>query len=51
MGKGKRSMSVYRISGIFFFHLMHRRAERSYSMFKIRRGSREMIPLVQGKEQ
>ena len=29
----------------------HRRAERSYSMFKVRRGSREEIPLVQGKEQ
>ena len=27
----------------------HRRAERSYSMFKVRRGSREEIPLVQGK--
>ena len=28
-----------------------RRAERSYSMFKARRGSREKIPLIQGKEQ
>ena len=28
-----------------------RRAERSYFMFKIRRGGREKIPLVQGKEQ
>ena len=28
-----------------------RRAERSYSMFKVRRGSREEIPLVQDKEQ
>ena len=28
-----------------------RRAERSYSTFKVRRGSREKIPLVQGKEQ
>ena len=27
------------------------RAERSYSMFKVSRGSREKIPLVQGKEQ
>ena len=27
------------------------RAERSYSTFKVRRGSREEIPLVQGKEQ
>ena len=26
----------------------HRRAERSYSTFKVRRGSREEIPLVQG---
>ena len=29
----------------------HRRAERSYSTFKVRRGSCEEIPLVQGKEQ
>ena len=29
----------------------HRRAKRSYSMFKVRRGSGEEIPLVQGKEQ
>ena len=29
----------------------HRRAERSYSMFKVRRGGRVEIPLVQGKEQ
>ena len=29
----------------------HRRAERSYSMFKVRRGNREEIPLIQGKEQ
>ena len=28
-----------------------RRAKRSYNTFKIRRGSREEIPLVQGKEQ
>ena len=28
-----------------------RRAERSYSTFKVRRHSREKIPLVQGKEQ
>ena len=28
-----------------------RRAERNYSMFKVRRGGREKIPLVQGKEQ
>ena len=28
-----------------------RRAERSYSTFKVRRGSREEIPLFQGKEQ
>ena len=27
----------------------HRRAERSYSTFKVRRGGREEIPLVQGK--
>ena len=29
----------------------HRRAERSYSTFKVRRGGGEEIPLVQGKEQ
>ena len=29
----------------------HRRAERSYSTFKVRRGDCEEIPLVQGKEQ
>ena len=29
----------------------HRRAQRSYSMFKVRRGSSEEIPLIQGKEQ
>ena len=28
-----------------------RRAERSYSTFKVRRSSREEIPLIQGKEQ
>ena len=33
--------------------LLHglRRAERSYSMFKVRRGGLEKIPLIQGKEQ
>ena len=30
---------------------MHRRTERRYSMFKVRRGGREEIPLAQGKEQ
>ena len=29
----------------------HRRAERSYSTLKVRRGGCEEIPLVQGKEQ
>ena len=29
----------------------HRRAEKSYSTFKVRRGSHEEKPLVQGKEQ
>ena len=29
----------------------HRRAERSYPTFKVRRGGCEEIPLVQGKEQ
>ena len=28
-----------------------RRAKRSYSMFKVRRGSSEETPLIQGKEQ
>ena len=27
-----------------------RRAERSYSMFKVRRGGRKEIPFIQGKE-
>ena len=27
----------------------HRRAKRNYSMFKVRRGSGEEVPLVQGK--
>ena len=31
--------------------LGHRRAERSYSTFKVRRGGHEEIALVQGKEQ
>ena len=29
----------------------HRRAQRSYSTFKVRRSGREEIPLVQGQEQ
>ena len=29
----------------------HRRAERSYSKFKVRRGGCEEIPLIQDKEQ
>ena len=29
----------------------HRRAERSYSMFKVRRGGCEEISIIQGKEQ
>ena len=29
----------------------HRRPERSYSMFKVRRGGPEKIPLIQDKEQ
>ena len=29
----------------------HRRAEGSYSMFKVRRGGREEIPLIQSEEQ
>ena len=29
----------------------HRRAERTHSTFKVRRGGHEEIPLVQGKEQ
>ena len=29
----------------------HRRAERSYSTFKVRRGGCEEIPLIQGKVQ
>ena len=29
----------------------HRRAERSYSTFKVRRGGNEEMPLIQSKEQ
>ena len=37
---------------IFFVQFsQRRRAKRSYSTFKVRRGGREEIPLVQGKEQ
>ena len=28
----------------------HRRAERSYSTFKVRRGGGDELPLIQGKE-
>ena len=60
------SISVpYNEKGIFFGHIMKRtsfpskerwlcgcrRAERSYSTFKVRRVSCEEIPLIQGKEQ
>ena len=31
--------------------IMSRRAERSYSTFKVTGGGREKIPLIQGKEQ
>ena len=33
------------------YSVASRRAEKSYSKFKVRRGSREKIPLVRGKEQ
>ena len=33
------------------FYKTHRRDERSYSTFKVKRGSREEIPFLQGKEQ
>ena len=33
------------------FKFIHPRAERSYSMFKVRRGGSKEIPLVHGKEQ
>ena len=35
----------------FILYSGHRRAEKSYSTFKVRRGSSEELPLVQGKEQ
>ena len=37
----------------FLLQRLHgcRRAERSYSTFKVRRGGSEEIPLIQGKEQ
>ena len=31
--------------------LRHRRSERSYSTFKVRRGGCDEIPLIQGKKQ
>ena len=34
-----------------YIHSWYRRAKRSYSTFKARRGGGEEIPLVQGKEQ
>ena len=42
-----------RINPMFTELQLHRcrRAERSYSTFKVRRGGSEEIPLVQGKEQ
>ena len=50
---------VYLLSKIRKLHLLkeqlllgrRRKAERSYSTFKVRRGGREKTPLVQGKEQ
>ena len=52
--------SIKVLDGIFFQYKAaskewwlsgYRRAERSYSTFKVRRGGCEEIPLVQGKEQ
>ena len=39
------------ISGPLFFTCGHRRAKRSYSTFKVKRGGHEEIHLIQGKEQ
>ena len=39
------------LSKVVPYPFPHRRAERSYSTFKVRRGGHEKIPLVQGKEQ
>ena len=43
----------FKREGIYVYLWLHggRRAKRSYSTFKVRRGSSEEIPLVQGKEQ
>ena len=39
------------LSGLPWWLCGHRRAERRYTTFKVRRGGDEEIPLVQGKEQ
>ena len=53
------SSLFYSVVFLYFFALimfkerwLHggRRAERSYSMFKVNRGGSEEIPLIQGKE-
>ena len=46
-------MAANRSSPMFKEWLLceHRRAKRSYSTFKVRRGGHEEIPFVQGKEQ
>ena len=52
----ERIRLVYPIDKIRFVYLIdkswlhrHRRAERSYCTFKVRRGGHEEIPLIQGK--
>ena len=42
--RSNRTSKVWQLHGC-------RKAERSYSTFKVRRGSREEILLIQGKEQ
>ena len=36
---------------LMFYHKLCRRAERSYSTYKVKRGGGEEIPLVQGELQ
>ena len=49
----KSGVAAERSNAMSKERLLHgcRRAERSYSTFKVRRGGPEEIPLVQGKEQ
>ena len=45
------SLPLYNLKSKEWWLRRHRRAKRSYSKFKVRRGGCEEIPIVQGKEQ